>query len=167
MVVLIIQVLTREQLADAIERNGDAVSAAYIRTCLDGQIKKCMMDIMRVGCCLSLIRKLCLVAMCFSLIFVQAAKDSFIRKRGYFDLLGLDFMITPAPNNKLVLLEANTNPALCVGMPDVITQVIDGTMELVLTAHNKKGGDTSIVSQIPEGFSLVFDEAEGFEYTEP
>lgn len=45
---LFVQVLTRQQLADAIEADGDPVSANFIRTSLDGQIKKCIVDIMRV-----------------------------------------------------------------------------------------------------------------------
>jgi hypothetical protein len=126
-------------------------------------------------CCQSLLIlwKFRIIQLIISLFCVQAAGGSFIRKRGYFDLLGLDFMLTPGPDNKLVLLEANTNPALCVGMNDIITQVIDGTMELVLTAHNKKGGDADASEggntefQVPEGFSLVYDEANGFEFTEP
>jgi D-alanine-D-alanine ligase-like ATP-grasp enzyme len=45
----------------------------------------------------------------------QASKDQFLKKKGYFDLFGLDFMVTNSPHNQTVLLEANTNPALCVG----------------------------------------------------
>jgi hypothetical protein len=36
-----------------------------------------------------------------------------MRKHGYFDLLGCDFMITD--DNQLFLLEINTNPALSLG----------------------------------------------------
>jgi D-alanine-D-alanine ligase-like ATP-grasp enzyme len=39
----------------------------------------------------------------------------FQRKSGYFDLLGFDFMITAGPENKLMLIEINTNPSLAVG----------------------------------------------------
>ena len=45
----------------------------------------------------------------------QAAIPQLQRKNGYFDLLGFDFMITAAPENKLVLIEINTNPSLAVG----------------------------------------------------
>jgi D-alanine-D-alanine ligase-like ATP-grasp enzyme len=46
---------------------------------------------------------------------IRAALPKLFRKKGYFDLLGLDFMITAAPENKLVLIEVNTNPALSRG----------------------------------------------------
>ena len=40
-----------------------------------------------------------------------------IRKRGFFDLLGFDFMVckNPQREEKLKLLEVNTNPALSLG----------------------------------------------------
>jgi len=44
---------------------------------------------------------------------LKAAVPKLSRKHGYFDLYGLDFMITN--DNKLVLLEVNTNPALSLG----------------------------------------------------
>ena len=39
------------------------------------------------------------------------------RKRGFFDLLGFDFMVCKSPQRgeKLKLLEVNTNPALSLG----------------------------------------------------
>lgn len=49
------------------------------------------------------------------LLIHQAGIPQFQRKRGYFDLLGFDFMVTAAPENKLVLIEINTNPSLAVG----------------------------------------------------
>jgi D-alanine-D-alanine ligase-like ATP-grasp enzyme len=45
---------------------------------------------------------------------LKASVPKFMRKHGYFDLLGLDFMVSD--DNKLVLLEVNTNPAMSLGM---------------------------------------------------
>ena len=77
-------------------------------------------------------------------------------------------MITPSPENKVVLLEANTNPALVVGMKPLITSIIDGTMELVLAAHQKASvdADSAILPEsLPEGFDLVYDEATAYEFS--
>lgn len=37
-----------------------------------------------------------------------------LKKHGYFDLLGCDFMLSAT--NKLSMLEINTNPSLTLGM---------------------------------------------------
>lgn len=73
------------------ERDGDYISAEYMRSRLDVEIMRCMMDVLK------------------------ASKTKFQRKKGYFDLLGFDFMVTAAPDNKLILLEVNTNPAMSRG----------------------------------------------------
>ncbi len=44
----------------------------------------------------------------------QASNHKLIRKHGFFDLLGCDFMLSE--DNRLYLLEINTNPALSLGM---------------------------------------------------
>lgn len=59
--------------------------------------------------------------------FLQAAVPKLQRKHGYFDLLGFDFMVTS--ENKLVLLEINTNPALSLGKID---EIIHYSMLLLL-----------------------------------
>lgn len=66
---------------------------------LDRDINKCMIDCLKAG------------------------MPHLQRKNGYFDLLGFDFMITAAPENRLVLIEINTNPSLAVGELDGLTGV--------------------------------------------
>lgn len=44
------------------------------------------------------------------LAMYQASSGKLLRKHGYFDLLGCDFMLSAT--NQLFLLEVNTNPAL-------------------------------------------------------
>jgi tubulin--tyrosine ligase like protein 10 len=44
---------------------------------------------------------------------MQAGNSKLLKKHGYFDLLGCDFMLSD--DNKLFLLEINTNPALSLG----------------------------------------------------
>ena len=64
-------------------------SAEYLRNRLDHDIKLCMVDVLK------------------------AATPKLLRKHGYFDLYGLDFMLTE--DNVLQLIEINTNPALSLG----------------------------------------------------
>jgi D-alanine-D-alanine ligase-like ATP-grasp enzyme len=78
-----------EMVAAEIEKAGGVGAANYLRTGLDHDIKCCMADVLR------------------------ASAPKFMRKHGYFDLLGFDFMVSD--ENKLVLLEVNTNPALSLG----------------------------------------------------
>mmetsp|Transcript_21428 Transcript_21428/g.31037 ORF Transcript_21428/g.31037 Transcript_21428/m.31037 type:complete len:826 (-) Transcript_21428:53-2530(-) len=145
------QILTREELVDAVERAGDVESAAFLRNKINSEMKKCMVDI------------------------IKASNGLFIKKKGYFDLLGLDFMVTSAPNNKAILLEANTNPALCVGKNELIQTVVDGTLDLVLAAHSigKKArsgagcevntpSSDNVANNIPDGFELIYDESTGY-----
>lgn len=104
---------------------------------------------------------------------IRASKDQFQKKNGYFDLFGFDFMVTGPPHNKTVLLEANTNPALCVNMNELITELIDGTMELVLSNHqisspsssSKVSSTSTSTSAIPENFYLIYDEENHYEFT--
>jgi D-alanine-D-alanine ligase-like ATP-grasp enzyme len=44
---------------------------------------------------------------------LQSATSKFMRKKGYFDLFGFDFMVTS--DSQLKLIEVNTNPALSLG----------------------------------------------------
>ena len=66
----------------------------------------------------------------------KLALPKFHKKKGFFDLLGFDFMLTADLDP--VLLEVNTNPALhldCKVMEDVIPKVVDGTVGLVLAGQ--------------------------------
>lgn len=46
----------------------------------------------------------------------QASNHVLLKRHGYFDLLGCDFMLSAT--NKLSMLEINTNPSLTLGTPD-------------------------------------------------
>lgn len=83
------QIRTVEMVAAEIEQTGNTRAANYMRTQLDHDIKCCMVDVLK------------------------ASVPKLLRKHGYFDLLGFDFMIND--ENKLVLLEINTNPAMSLG----------------------------------------------------
>lgn len=79
-----------EDIADVLDRMGQGENAEFIRSGqLDHQIKLCLVDVMK------------------------ASNHLFLRKHGYFDLLGCDFMMSKS--NKVSLLEINTNPALTLG----------------------------------------------------
>lgn len=69
----------------------------------------------------------------------KLALPKFHKKKGYFDLLGFDFMLTEGLEP--VLLEVNTNPALhldCKVMEDCIPQVVDGVIGLVLAGQQEE-----------------------------
>ena len=73
-------------------------------------------------------------------VVYKAAKPKFIKKSGFFDLLGFDFMITEDMHS--MLLEVNTNPALhldCKVMEDVIPKVVDDSLALVLEGNGPEG----------------------------
>jgi D-alanine-D-alanine ligase-like ATP-grasp enzyme len=76
-------------VAEKIAAAGFESSANYLLNEIDHEIKLCMVDVMK------------------------ACNTKLLRKHGYFDLLGCDFMVTD--DNKLCLLEINTNPALSLG----------------------------------------------------
>ena len=76
------------------EANGNAAAAQFLRKDLDASIMRCMVDIFK------------------------AAQPKLTRKRGYFDLFGCDFMVTT--DNRLMLLEINTNPALSLGKNPIL-----------------------------------------------
>lgn len=96
-------------IADSLESFGNYSSANYIRDYLDNDIKKCLIDIMK-------------------------AVDRLLpKKHGYFDLLGCDFMLSS--DNKLILLEVNTNPALSLDnltLASLLPNVVDSAIHLVL-----------------------------------
>lgn len=50
-------------------------------------------------------------------------------------------------------------------MNELITELIDGTMELVLHHHNISSPlSTTSEFQIPEKFILIYDESNGYEF---
>lgn len=52
-----------------------------------------------------------------------------LKKHGYFDLLGCDFMLSAT--NKLSMLEINTNPSLTLGKPCMLS---DDTLSTALNS---------------------------------
>lgn len=90
----------------------DPLAAAYLLDGLQRDVKRCMRDVLR------------------------AALPKLSRKHGYFDLLGLDFMVTE--DLRLLLLEANTNPAMSLDnstLEALLPAVIDGAIQIVLDAQ--------------------------------
>jgi len=147
------QVQTPQAVADIIEAGGNSEGAKYMREGIDHDIKCCMVDVMK------------------------AAVPKFQRKHGYFDLLGFDFMVTN--QNKLVLLEVNTNPALSRDnstLAALLPPIIDGTVDLVLRTQGPdrldvangtidQTQDDEILSSLPDGFSQIYNEKTKFRYT--
>ncbi|KAJ1441572.1 tubulin-tyrosine ligase/Tubulin polyglutamylase, partial [Ochromonadaceae sp. CCMP2298] len=80
------QVQGIEAIAKGLDDIGKSDSAEYMRNTLDHEIKLCLVDLLK------------------------ASNHIFLKRHGYFDLLGCDFMLSAS--NKLSLLEVNTNPAL-------------------------------------------------------
>jgi hypothetical protein len=145
--------------------NGKQSSCDYIKNHLDHDIKLCMVDIMK------------------------ACNQKLMKKHGYFDLLGCDFMITD--DNELFLLEINTNPALSLGngflsltilflcrfffsdnkvLEDLLPSVVDGALDLVLQTQGPDVSDLSSVhfqqnSSLPADFHLIFDEKNNWFYS--
>jgi len=127
---------------------GDTDGANFMRNELDEQIKLCMVDV------------------------IQAAMPKLLRKAGYFDLLGLDFMVEvdrsdPAKTrHRLLLLEVNTNPALSLDnetLANLLPNVVDGAIGLVLAAQGPGASDASIGGETG-GFELIYDEASKFQF---
>ena len=146
------QVQTPQAVADAIEAEGNIEGATYMREKLDHDIKCCMVDV------------------------IKAALPKFQRKHGYFDLLGFDFMVTN--ENKLVLLEVNTNPALSLDnstLAKMLPPLIDGTVDLVLRTQGPERIDVAngsidqtlddeILNSLPDGFCQIYNERTKFRY---
>jgi len=138
-------------VADKIEQSGDSVGASFMRHRLDGDIKRCMVDVLQVkspreygrnkvavtytphtcrGVTVNSMSLISNLSHFYTWNDIQAAIPKLHRKRGYFDLFGLDFMVAADPTTcgtststspgaekdyKLWLLELNTNPALTLG----------------------------------------------------
>lgn len=161
------QTLTPETVREMLIAGGDQDSADYIKDQMDMDMMHCMVDVLK------------------------AAKVKMLRKSGYFDLFGFDFMLVnkrrssglpppPASRGKvtlrndntrrLLLLEANTNPALFVdsdAQASIIPHVVDGALELVLAANlpPDKNGEcggvksrSQYLTDLPGRFRLIYDE---------
>jgi len=147
------QIQTPESVAAAIERGGNLEGATYIRERLDHDIKCCMVDVLK------------------------AATPKFQRKHGYFDLFGLDFMVTG--DNKLVLLECNTNPALSLDnstLANMLPGVIDGTVEMIMRLQGPERQDVSAgvvdpafdeaaLTSLPGRFEVIYNEKSKYKYS--
>jgi hypothetical protein len=139
------QIQTLEMIADQVEAQGKVASANFMRHEIDHFIKRCMIDVFK------------------------SASTKLLRKPGYFDLLGFDFMVTD--NNELKLLECNTNPAMSLDnstLEALLPGVIDGTIDLVLSTQGPdrpaNATDDSILANLPFKFELIHNEVTGFFY---
>jgi hypothetical protein len=146
------QIQTIEEVALQVEQSGNVKCADFMRNDLDHQIKKCMVDVLK------------------------ASTPKLLRKHGYFDLFGFDFMVSD--ENELVLLEVNTNPAMSRDnhvLEELLPTVIDGTLQLVLDAQGparpcpndgnaSAKRDADMLSDIPGQFQLIYEESKGYMY---
>jgi hypothetical protein len=138
------QIQSPQAVASLIEAQGNLSSADFLRNGIDDPIKKCMVDV------------------------VKASSSKLMRKHGFFDLLGFDFMISS--NNELVLLECNTNPALSLDnstLAGLLPNVVDGAIELVLESQGPDKvleSDDNFLNTLPGNFQLIWNEKTGYEY---
>ena len=94
----------------------------------------------------------------------QAAKPKLQRRRGFFELLGVDFLIDA--DLRPWLLEVNTNPALWVSsevQKAVIPPLVRDTVSVALSAWDQtKDASTNINTETlegMEGFDVIYDES--------
>ena len=147
-----------EAVALLMDKAGNSRGANFLRHKLAEQVKQCMVDVMR------------------------CATPKFLRKQGYFDLFGLDFMVTTS--DQLLLLEVNTNPALSLDnstLAEILPRMVDGALELVLNSQGPDlpqaagagpgagtgptaATDARMLAGLPGQWELLIDEAKGFEY---
>jgi hypothetical protein len=92
-----------------------------------------------------------------------------LKRHGYFDLLGCDFMLTAT--NKLYMLEINTNPSLTLDnstLAAMLPDVVDASIELVMQSQgpDRRANDSDefLKGELPGRYSLIFDEAAGYMY---
>merc|ERR1719473_2340828 len=94
----------------------------------------------------------------------DASKDLLQRRNGYFDLLGLDFMIDE--DFGLHLLEVNSNPAMFFDssptLEEMVPRLIGTTLDLVFDVQ--RPGSEDKLPSAPAPFELIVDEARGFRY---
>eukprot|EP01039_Chlorochromonas_danica_P001411 gene1411-1534_t len=137
------QIQSMAMIVDDLIARGKESNADFILHHLDDAIKKCMTDIL------------------------TASNGKLLKKHGYFDLLGCDFMLTD--DNQLFLLEINTNPALSLDngvLEELLPGVVDGALDLVLQTQGPEVTDLESVSlpdvKLPSGYELIFDEKTKF-----
>jgi hypothetical protein len=91
-----------------------------------------------------------------------ASREKLARKFGYFDLLGLDFMLDS--EHKLHFLEVNSNPAMWTDsspvLQELVPRLLATSLDTVLAAQRPEAGEISA----PAPFELLVDEAAGFRY---
>jgi len=142
-----IQIQSVKAVAENMLAVGRQSSYDYIEKQLDHEIKLCMVDVMK------------------------ACNNKLLKKHGYFDLLGCDFMITD--DNRLYLLEINTNPALSLDnkvLEDLLPRVVDGALGLVLQTQGSDVSDLAGVhihpeNPLPSQYHLIFDEKNNWVYS--
>jgi hypothetical protein len=95
----------------------------------------------------------------------HAAKPKLQRRRGFFELLGVDFLVDA--DLRPWLLEVNTNPALWVSsqvQKAVIPPLVRDTVSVALSAwDHTKDGSTNINANTlegMEGFDVIYDESD-------
>ena len=144
------QVQSLDEVAKRIEDSGNTESANYLRAEFHEQVKKCMTDL------------------------VKASSTKFMRKHGYFDLFGIDFMVTA--DHKTVLLEANTNPALSLDnayLESTLPDMVDGCLDLVIGSQGpdrprkedrQDAADVELLDNVPGKWELIHDEKRKFWY---
>lgn len=165
------QIKSPSMVAAIISADGDEDSAKYITSHMDHEIKLCMVAV------------------------IKAAMSKLHRRKGYFDLFGLDFMVEltdGTQRQKLILLEVNTNPALSLDnkvLEDLLPGMVDGCLGLVLRhqgpkdqeAHNPSqlissvsvngitgntsGQSISTADAYEASFDLLLNELSGYEYS--
>ena len=147
------QVQSLEDVITRIEKSGNAKSAKYLREQFHTQIKLCMSDV------------------------IKASSSKFMRKSGFFDLFGLDFMVTL--DDETFLLEANTNPALSLDnacLAGILPDMMDGCLDLVLGCQGpdrprkedrQDAADAAVLENIPGKWELIHDEKTKFFFTKP
>lgn len=77
-----------------------------------------------------------------------------LKRHGYFDLLGCDFMLSAT--NKLSMLEINTNPSLTLDnstLAAMLPDIVDGAIELVMQSQGPErrsgDGDEFLKGELP------------------
>lgn len=94
----------------------------------------------------------------------RASQGMLERKPGYFDLLGLDFMLDESL--QLHLLEVNSNPAMFFDsspvLEELVPRLLGSAVDLVLAAQHRESVDNKEVPSVPEPYELVVDESSNF-----
>lgn len=99
---------------------------------------------------------------CIGMLY-RASNRSLERRAGYFDLLGLDFMLDADFN--VHLLEVNSNPAMFFEssptLQEMIPHLIGSTLDIVLEAQRP---GAPCPERYAEPFQVVVDEAKEYVY---